>query len=94
MKDIGLVFAAAILSAGSILMMTSSVHSQEVARISKEEVRKMLGNPGCIIIDVRQQADWNASKEKIEGAVREDPDKVASLMDKYPKDKTLIFYCA
>ena len=94
MKDIGLVFAAAILSAGSILMMTSLVHSQEVPRISKEEVRKMLGNPGCIIIDVRQQADWNASKEKIKGAVREDPDKVASLMDKYPKDKILIFYCA
>ncbi|PKN62907.1 MAG: hypothetical protein CVU57_22250 [Deltaproteobacteria bacterium HGW-Deltaproteobacteria-15] len=94
MRGAELIFAAAMFSVGVIFMMVSMVHSQAVPRISKEEVRKMLGNPGCIIIDVRQRADWDASKEKIKGAVREDPDKVASLMDRYPKDKTLIFYCA
>ena len=94
MKISKLVFAAATLSAVVILMTACFAQSQEVPRMSKEEVSKMLGNTDAIIIDVRQQSDWNNSKEKIKGAVREDPAEVATLMDKYPKDKTLIFYCA
>jgi predicted sulfurtransferase len=66
----------------------------DAPRITKEEVREMLGNPGVIVIDVRTGGDWNASDVKIQGAVREDPRSVDSWMDKYPKDKTLIFYCA
>ena len=66
----------------------------EAPRITKEEVKGMLGNPDVIIIDVRAGGDWNSSNVKIQGAVREDPSKVGSWMDKYPKDKTLIFYCA
>jgi rhodanese-related sulfurtransferase len=31
---------------------------------------------------------------KIKGAVREDLEKVDTWMNKYPKDKTLVFYCA
>ena len=66
----------------------------EVPRITREEVKGMLGNPDVTIIDVRAGGDWNSSNVKIQGAVREDPSKVGSWMDKYPKDKTLIFYCA
>lgn len=94
MKGLDLAFAGAMLGVGVILAMATFVQSQEVPRITKEECRKILGNPDVIIIDVRQQADWKASNEKIQGAAREDPDKVVSVMDNYPKDKTLIFYCA
>ena len=67
----------------------------EVPRVSKEELKSMLGNPEVIIIDVRAAGDWDQGKTKIQGAVREDPDKNAkSWADKYSKDKTVILYCA
>jgi rhodanese-related sulfurtransferase len=63
-------------------------------RITKEELQAMLGNPDLIIIDDRAGADWTASEFKIKGAIREDPANVEAWMDKYPRDKTLVFYCA
>jgi hypothetical protein len=66
--------------------------AQEAPRITKEEVLGMLGNPDVIIIDVRSGGDRNGSELKIKGAVREDPRNVSLWIDKYPKDKTLIFY--
>jgi rhodanese-related sulfurtransferase len=49
----------------------------------------MLENPDVIIVDIR-----NADGLKIKGAVQEDAGNMNSWMSKYPKDKTLIFYCA
>jgi len=68
--------------------------AQEIPKITKEEVKGMLENAEVIIVDVRLGKDWDGSKLKIKGAVREDPRKVSSWIDKYPKGKTLIFYCA
>jgi hypothetical protein len=64
----------------------------EAPRMSKEELQAMLGNPEVIIIDVRSGSDWTSSDSKIKGALREDPGKVETWIDKYPKDKTLAFY--
>jgi hypothetical protein len=65
----------------------------EVPRITKEELRSLLGSPDVIIIDVRLDDQWKESKWKIQGAVREDPKKdMNTWADKYPKDKTLVFY--
>ncbi len=69
--------------------------AKEAPRLTKEELKGLMGNPDVIIIDVRTKADWESSKEKIKGAVREEPaKKVKDWADKYPKDKTLIFYCS
>lgn len=65
-----------------------------VPRITKEKLKEMLGNPDVITIDVRIENDWKTSEVKIKGAVREDPKKVNSWMNNYPKEKTLVFYCA
>ena len=68
---------------------------REVPRITKEDLRSLLGNPDVIIVDVRIEEHWKESKSKIQGAVREDPEKdINTWADKYPKDKTLVFYCA
>jgi len=83
-----------VLSLAMTCVFALTVMAAEAPRITKEEVKGMLGNPDVIIIDVRAGGDWNSSNVKIQGAVREDPSKVGSWMDKYPKDKTLIFYCA
>ncbi len=62
--------------------------AQEVPRITKEEVLGMIGNPEVIIIDVRA----GGGELKIKGAFREDPRNVSLWIDKYPKDKLLVFY--
>jgi hypothetical protein len=62
-------------------------------RISKEELRAMLGNPDLIIVDARTSGSWEESKLKIQGAVREDPKDAKSWAEKYSKDKTLVLYC-
>lgn len=68
--------------------------AQEAKRMSIEELKGMLGNPDLVIVDVRRDGDWKASNVKVKGAVREDPENVDTWMSKYPKDKTLVFYCA
>jgi len=68
--------------------------SDDVPKMTKEELRAMLGSHGLMIIDVRYGKDWTDSDSKIKGAVREEPDDVRSWASKYPKDKTLVLYCA
>ena len=62
--------------------------------MTKEQLRPLLGKPDVIVIDVRTNYDWDNSKAKIPGALREEGMKFASWMNKYPKDKTLVLYCA
>ena len=81
-----------VLSLGVVLSMVVPAMSQEVPRISKEELKEMLGQPDVVIVDVRAGSDWSDSPVKVKGAVREEPDKIDSWIEKYPKDRTLVFY--
>jgi rhodanese-related sulfurtransferase len=85
-----------VLMASLILLwiFAITVSAEDVPRITKEELKAMLGNPNLVVIDVRANVDWVGSNLKIKGAVREEPRKVNSWMDKYPKDKALVFYCS
>jgi hypothetical protein len=66
----------------------------DAPRMTKDDLKAMLGNPDLVIIDVRFGKDWTESDLKIKGAVREDPEAFGSWANKYPKGKTLVFYCA
>ncbi len=83
---------------GSILILTGLLWSvafcQEPPRISKEELRAMLGDPNVIILDVRIYAEWKAGDKKIQGATWKNPEQIKSWSKEYPKDKTLVFYCS
>jgi len=83
-----------VISLGLSLALVLPVLAADVPRIEKEKLKDMLGKPELMLIDVRAGADWKASTQKIKGAVREDPDQVDTWMKKYPKDKTMVFYCA
>lgn len=83
-----------ILSLVVVKFLASMGMAQEVPTLTKEEVRGMLGHPDVIIIDVRASGDWESSKLKIKSAIRENPRRVSSWIDKYSKDKNLVFYCA
>jgi len=67
----------------------------KVPRITKEEVKSMLGDPDVIILDVRSARNWSESEWKIKGAIREDrKGETSAWMDKHPKNKTFVLYCA
>ena len=68
--------------------------SAEDKRITKEEVKPMIGGPDLIIIDVRSPVEWGKAELKVKGALREDPETATTWMVKYPKDKTLVLYCS
>jgi rhodanese-related sulfurtransferase len=86
----------AIAGIGFYLLWMSAMTAlaEDVPRITKEELKGMLGHGDVVVIDVRANVDWIGSGFKIKGAVREDPRKLSSWMDKYSKDKTLVFYCS
>ena len=68
--------------------------SVDAPTMTKDKLKAILGNPDLLIIDVRYGKDWTDSDLKIRGAIREDPKAFDSWASKYPKDKTLVFYCA
>jgi len=75
-------------------VLTTFSMAADVPRMTREELRAMLGNPDLVIIAVRTEGDWTDSDLKIIGAVREDPRDIESWAKKYPKEKTLVLYCA
>jgi hypothetical protein len=80
-----------ILAASGCLQRWAS--EDKTPRMTKEELRTLLGSPNVALVDVRIEDDWKKSELKIQGAVRENPEKdVRTWANRYPKDKTLIFY--
>ena len=77
-----------------VLAWVPSSRGADVPKITKEDLKAILGTPDVIIVDVRTNAGWNESKLKIKGAVREDPTQATLWTAKYPKEKTLVFYCS
>ncbi|MBU2499596.1 MAG: hypothetical protein KKE57_11905 [Proteobacteria bacterium] len=88
-RTLAVVLAAALVAGYAIPAIT-----QDVKMISPDELKKTLGSPDLVVIDVRSAGDWDSSDLKIQDAVREDPANVASWVEKYPKDRSLVFYCA
>jgi len=82
------------ISLGLSLALVLPILAADAPRIEKEKLKDLLGKPELILIDLRAGADWKASTQKIKGALRENPAQVDTWMKKYPKDKTMVFYCA
>jgi hypothetical protein len=76
-----------------VALLSFDCSAEEVKRISREELRGMLGRPDLQIVDVRLRSQWENDFQKIKGATREEPDQVAQWMGKYSKESTLVFYC-
>ncbi len=87
------VLITALMAGNHFGPLAASAASIEVPRISIERTKQMLANPDVVIIDVRTVKTWWRSPTKIENAVREEPGSLERWAEKYPKDKTLIFYC-
>ena len=75
-------------------MFVSGILSADVPRITKDELKALLGKPDVILLDVRAGNDWKDSDLKIQGAVREEPGEIKSWSKKYSKEQTIVLYCA
>jgi rhodanese-related sulfurtransferase len=62
--------------------------------ISKDQLKEEMGKPDVVVVDVRATNDWDSAQWKIQGAQRQSPAEVKEWIDKYPKDKTIVLYCA
>jgi hypothetical protein len=81
--------------AGEISEARAMGKGVETPSITKEQLLSMIEKPEVVIVDVREGESWKGSKEKIRGSVREDPEKdIQGWYDRYPREKTLVFYCS
>ncbi len=68
--------------------------AEGVSFITKNQLKKDLGNPNVAILDVRTHHDWTTSNWKVKGAVRRSPKNPAHWMNKYSKNQKIVLYCA
>jgi rhodanese-related sulfurtransferase len=85
---------AALAVSLALLAVGSLSFAEEAKRMTKEELKAMLDSPGLVLLDVRRGKDWAASEHKIQGALREEPEKPDEWAAKYDKEKTVVLYCA
>jgi len=77
----------------AVFCVGTQVLGKDVPRMSKEDLKSLLGNLELILLDVRTARDWKKADAKIKGALREDPAEVSSWASRYPKEKTIVLYC-
>jgi rhodanese-related sulfurtransferase len=93
MKKFRSLLIANLVLVVAIICLAASAPAED-KRITKEEVKPMIGSPDLIIIDVRSPVEWEKAELKVKGALREDPETATTWMGKYPRDKTLVLYCS
>jgi len=65
----------------------------QVPRVDKDTLKSWLKDPQVMILDVRIPSDWQESREKIKGAIRQVPGRVEIWGPSLPKDKKIVVYC-
>ena len=76
----------------ALVLISAAVSVGGEVRMSKEDLREILGKPGVFVIDVR--LDYGKSPAKIQGAIREDPMDSKSWAKKYDRNSTIVLYCS
>ncbi len=77
-----------------VLCATVPAMAGTAPTISKDELKAQLGSENLVLLDVRSGRDWSSSEFKITGAVRAAGSEFATWSKLYPKDKTIVLYCA
>ncbi len=76
------------------LVSGTPVIAGDVKLMEKEELSSLLGSDDLVILDVRTGRDWSSSEFKIKGAIRASSSNFSMWAESYPKDKTVVLYCA
>jgi len=79
------------LSIGFTAFLSAQAFGQ-VIPITINQLLESLDHPQLLILDVRTPGSWQASDNKIKGAVRKNPDTFESWANDLPKNKFLVLY--
>ncbi|MCI5138012.1 MAG: hypothetical protein D3922_06270 [Candidatus Electrothrix sp. AR1] len=90
MKNVLLLVVAVLLGIGG----AGRVLAADVQTISKEELKSKLGSYEYTVLDVRSAPHWNASDNKIPGAIRLPGDQLDTWAENFHKNTPLVLYCA
>ncbi len=83
----------ALLLALLFSLAAITAHAEEIPRMNQEELLKKMDTNSVVVVDVRSGRDWKSSEFKIKGAHRVDSD-IVKWAAQYPKDTTMVLYCA
>jgi len=64
----------------------------QVIKITIKQVLESLDDPQFLILDVRTSGSWQASTNKIKGAIRKNPATFDSWANDLPKNNYLVLY--
>jgi len=64
----------------------------QVIKITINQVLESLDHPQLLLLDVRTSGSWQASNNKIKGAVRKNPATFDSWANDLPKNSYLVLY--
>ncbi len=98
-----LVLAAVVISVGGVWFFTqrgntgptvteaTTADSDDVPRITAQELKAKLDAGQAVVFDARQQEPY--TKQHIAGAISLPEDEVAARLAELPTDKLAVFYC-
>ena len=98
MKNVALIVTGLVLTvlvAGTSFVTGAAddkIPYPDVPRITKEQLKEMLGKPDVAIIDARPVEQWKYSDQLIPGAAHEDPLMINTWVGKYDKNKKIVVY--
>lgn len=62
--------------------------------ITPQELKVLMrGDRGPALFDVRRKVDFESAPQKIESAVRVDPEKLDEWISEVPQDRPVVVYC-
>lgn len=98
MKRLGLKWMLPLFALAMVIMScASSVFVNEaIPRMDKDTLLARLDRPDTVVLDVRIGRHWSGSDRMIRGAEKAEanPKAVNRLADRYPKNATIVLYCA
>ena len=66
---------------------------EQVPRLTKEQVKEMIGKPDVVIVDVRYIKQYEQSDKKLPGAVFVQPENFDEFVKNHPqKDTAYVLY--
>ena len=94
MRDKRLLFYATFITGIFLLAMSLTASAASVPRMSTDELKSKLGDADLVVLDARGNWDWVKSEEQIPGSDRVSPGGASQWAVNYPKEKTIVLYCA
>jgi hypothetical protein len=90
-----IVLFAALLTITSLPSPLSAEEDQRISgapKVTKEQIKELIGKPDFFLLDVRPSEQWRATQVKLPGAVHEDPEDVKDWAAKYEKSAKIVTY--